>query len=142
MYYIITQMLHLQLGLNHVPIYSLSFGIDVRILHWEEVDSICHQTLKLSNFWHHLFAGFFSKIASRLLLKFKSLHESIFNEVSRQPFEVIDIMTIPKVAIWRRSAECMFWRATPSFKIFIEEVFILNLGLKQRNYFRQCPCLS
>ena len=52
----------------------------------------------------------------------------ISNEVSRQPFEIVDIMVMPESAIWRGSVEYMFWRATLSFIIFLKEVFIfLNL---------------
>ena len=52
----------------------------------------------------------------------------IINEVSRQPFEIVDIMTMPEAAIWRNSGNLMVWRATLSFVIFLEEVFILNLN--------------
>ena len=60
----------------------------------------------------------------------------IFNEVSRQSFEIVDIMAMPDAAIWRCSTDSMFGRATLSFVIFLEKVFILNLGLEQRNYLK------
>ena len=53
-----------------------------------------------------------------------------FNEVSRQPFEIVDIMRMSKAAILRCSAKCLFWKATLSLEIFLEEVFILNLSLE------------
>ena len=60
----------------------------------------------------------------------------IFNEVFRQSFEIVDIMAMPDAAIWRCSTDSMFGRATLSFVIFLEKVFILNLGLEQRNYLK------
>ena len=52
----------------------------------------------------------------------------IFNEVCRQPFEMVNMMAMPEAAIWSSSAKYMFWKATLSFVIFLEEVFILNLN--------------
>ena len=52
----------------------------------------------------------------------------IFDEVSRQLFEIVHIMTMPEASIWRISAEYMFWRAILSFVIFLDKVFILNLN--------------
>ena len=60
---------------------------------------------------------------------------SIFNEVSRQPFEIADIMAMLEAVIWRSSAEFMFWRDTLSFAIFLEEVFILNLNSQTKDEF-------
>ena len=52
----------------------------------------------------------------------------IFNEVFRQLFEIVDIMTMPEASIWRSSAEYMFWRDILSFLMFLEKVSILNLN--------------
>ena len=59
----------------------------------------------------------------------------VFNEFSRQPFEIVNIMATPEAAIWRCFAEYMFWRATLSFVIFLEEVFILNLNFQVSDVF-------
>ena len=50
----------------------------------------------------------------------------IFNEVSRQTFEIARIMKIPEAAIYRISTEYMFERANLSFAIFLGKVFHLK----------------
>ena len=60
----------------------------------------------------------------------------IFNEDSRQPYKIIDIMIMPEPSIWGWFVEYMFWTVILSFVLFVEKFFILNLSLKQKYYWK------
>lgn len=84
----------------------------------------------------------FSHLSCFLIIsKFRHELVSDFNhlmnfQVSRKQFEIIDIMTMPEAVIWTPSAEYIFSRVTGIFEKLLEEVFVLNLGLKLIKHFR------
>ena len=69
------------------------------------------------------------------ILQFKIHYELIFNEVSRQPFAIIDT-TMLEAFIWRYSAEPVFSSATKSFKIMSLSSFHLRLRFQTKGLFK------